>query len=412
MTLKFHPNAKQLYSSITPFGGNIFISEWTLLSGYTKFTNGVFDRFFLNDFLGVKNDSAATAIKAFLIANNAKIILHTPLELMYRKDPVSGIVTYDPAYLDFLRWQLETYAGFIVSVQLALETVQVTKPPAAGMTTDDYINMIMLGIPIIQSFGLPFSLDDGLMSKDDAFTHTRNTKLSALTNIPIILARQYWQGNDQMKLVAGDTPGNLIKVNTYWNTIIPSYQIKFRGDSTTTPPITGYFPNAKQVILQTEIEDSVGAIISGKPLGNLWLGLEREYMAKNTKNIAGAWWMKTANLFPHGVPAPEYASIKRLAACQNYAYTMPVDIDLPDCSAVGFSDGQNSYAVLINNQSSVEHSFALTDIKIHHKSILGNIITDSGSAVTWDSPQINQVETLQTLPVHSNSVTVAKFTTI
>lgn len=396
-TIKFHPNAKQLYGDVCPYGLNIFVKEAATLSTYTQFTNGFFNRYFLNDFDGIINEVAAAQIKAFLVANNAKMVLHCPLQRMYISHG-----NFNVAWLDFLRWQLSTYAGLIVNVQLDLETVQVQQGNAIGMTTDDYIDIVMLAIPIIVAAGLSYSFDDGLMSKNDRYTLERNQKLAALI-IANILDRQYRQGNDDMHVVAGDTAGNLIKVNTYWNTTIPAYDVKFAG----------YFPNAKKQNLQTEIEDGVGKIISGKPLGNLWLGLQREYAAKHTDSEAGSYWMRAQNLFPKGVPGAEYTSLKRLAACQKYKYTCPVDIDLPNSSAVGFTDGVNDWSVLINHQDSTEHIFSLTDIKgIHHKSILGNVVCDSGSAVTWDSPQDNWIETLQGISVHSNSVTVAKFTTI
>jgi hypothetical protein len=398
--IKFHP--KQLVPIQSAFGTNIFQPGYADLPALEIPFGDTFNAHFLNNRDVTIDNVAAGVVKHFLDAGHSKAVVMFCLEMMYIDAANAKLNKWNLAPLEFLKWQIAEYGSYAIAFQQDIETIVVTKPPAAGMNATDYCNMYSLANAIVVAAGFQSSANGGLMSKNDPQTQTHNRAVSGITP-KVVYANDYRQINDDTKFIAGDNVGNLAKLNTYFNTTLPLYIANFKA----------LFPDARIVVTQWMIEDGAGTIVSGKPMGNLSIGLMAEHLMKNTANYAGIFWFRAEDLFHRGVESPILTSMKRVSkAITKYKYTSPVDISIPGVSGQAVTDGVNSWGLLLNNQNATETVLQPTDISIRHKSILGNIITNSGSAATWDSPQVDKIETLPTLPIHPNSVSFSSFTTI
>lgn len=332
---------------------------------------------------GVMDEGTATLVNNFLSA------VGVSMGIIYwiRED---SIVAAFPTYLDWLvaRFNPEF-------IQLDQEALSVP-----GLTNAIYIarsRQVQAHIPLI-----PLSWDTGLIYRNNADTISRNTALSTEAAPPDI-GRQYHQVSpDRITVDPVDQDYNLILLNNYFNNMLPADRALFFA---TLPNLT------QQSIAQWQNNDAYTTQLS-VPLNNWAIGRMAEYILSNTEFFAYLIFMQHSSLVAKTPPKPPFTSVKRIVPAFKFQWTMPVSIPITGCTGVAFWDGANGFALLINNQTSVETIILAADIVIPTKIVAGNFIRDSGFADTWTSTQQNEIVSEPNITVRKYSVNMITFTAI
>lgn len=321
-----------------------------------------------------------------LKVNNLATAMGTDKIVFY---PVSKITT--PPFTK-LYWLISVLDPVAVALDAESQVSDATPYKTKTAAAIGFINGIDSSIKKI--------LDDALVYRTNATSLNWNTQLAPVTGTPI--GRQYIQLSDQISFTT-DMASNLVKYNSYRNTT-------FFTDLTN---FLSRLPNqTKKAITQWHTEDTGASFVSDKPLGNYIIGDTIRLILSNTNHFEYLIWMTLGNLIKNGVPEPEYNSIKRFVPAFKFANVMPVTIPFAGCDALGFSNGANSFGLLIVNQRSVEHTILASDIGITGKTVSGNFTRDSGFAATWDAAQQNEVVSEAAITVKKNSANWITFTTV
>lgn len=330
------------------------------------------------------------------VADFAKA-LGVPVGVLYPLE-VPEINTSFPKWLDTLKQILNPafYGG-------GAETINVTH--GTPITNAEYVSLIQQGIA--HTPGIPWIWDAGLIQKEETARNLPNDSLArnlAIAAIPgAKRIRQYLQLSPEPgSCVFGtDQADNFRQIRNFYDVTFPDRQNK----------LVTRFPGCTIDETQWHDEDT-GTKHLSIPLANYSKGEMVRSILSNTEIYSTLIWMAENNLITRTNTAePEYTSIKRLVPAFKYKYVMPVTITLTGCRAVGFSDGVDSYAVLITNESSTEQTVSQSDIKIFGKTVPNSFKRDSGYADSWTAIQQNEIVNEPSIKIRKNSTNFITFST-
>ncbi len=372
----------------TKIGANIFESEVNQMASWVTRANQVaFQTYYYTPVNANMNNGNATLVNNFLSAVSADVGVYYPIQ----NDAVQL------AFPTFLDWLIATFNPTFI--QLDQETITIKDRPEPSWTNAIYIARCQ---QVFGYTGVPCSWDCGLMYKTNGATIARNNAIAPLSSPPS-RGRQYEQLQDLNTYSATDQIYNLNLLNNYFGNLLPTYLAQFYS---TLPNLT------KEIILQWQNADFDDPIKLPDALDNFAIGKMVEFTLANTESFEYLFWMQASNLF-HGTLKREFTSLVRVVPCFKFTYTMSVAIPLDGCTAQGFSDGANSFCILINNQSGNSHTILSTDISIPTKTVSGNFTRNTGYATSWNGAMINDDAISEAdITVRPYSVSVVTFTTI
>jgi hypothetical protein len=244
-----------------------------------------------------------------------------------------------------------------------------------------------------------YSWDCGLVYKTAPTTTTRNSAIAA-EPVPPVMGRQYHQISPDRIQFTTDPLDNVAKLDSYFNVLLPQQLEDF---GTLLPNLT------KMNIAQWSNADWTTQQLNAA-VENYAIGKMAEFSLQNTDKYAYLFFMELRNIVKQGGTKPIFESMKRIIPCYKYAYVVPAVIDIPGCTATGFADGNNNFALLIINKTSTAHTILPQSITIPGKTIVGSFERNTGWAGTWAGLLRNEIVTESDILIRKNSVSLVTFT--
>src|SRR6185295_6245323 len=294
----------------TQIGANLFERDVTKFAAWTAKTIELgLQMLYYTPITGMSNSHAATLV-TMLIATGCDLGIFYPI-----RD--NNTAVNFPTFYDWIKLKFGAYLTFVQlddESQLKNKHLDTLNPPYSAL----YISraqQVMNYDPAMQ-----FSWDTAPIYRTTTASVNRNQALKDLNDTD--WGRQYEQiSPDRCIFSPTDSAHNLMLVNYYYDTQLPGDLVAFFALFT---HIT------KQTINQFHNNDT-GTTELSHPLRNYSIGRMAIFTLANTDKFANVLYMQLSELV-RGVH-PEFDSMKRIAKCFYFTYTMPVTIPYAGCLA-------------------------------------------------------------------------------